>query len=390
MESVDPGLLFQRLLDVVERTPDDIEDAFSHELSNLPTTLFDTSVLPRLENKSIFAQYLWDSTSQESARLPDNVCFVIDGGSLLHRLPWPQDSTFNQLVEMYTHHVVRTYVSPVIVFHGYSGYPSTKDIAHMRRTNGGNISTDIAFQGDMVLTDSKERFLRNPSNKQRFIRILSSALQLQEIKTHHASADADCLILKTLDTAIHGDAVLICEDTDFLVLLVFHSSAEHNRVFMRSSTFKCDVRIWDIKQVQGALGPNLCKYILFAHAIGGCDTTSSLFGIGKSLPLKCLKDSSAFKENAHIFMLSSNHEQIIAAGEGALVVLYGGKPHDTLNKFRHVKYMQKLATSRSSLQPNKLPPTSAAAKFHSFRTYFQVQEWRNANNAQAFTLDPED
>ena len=261
------------------------------------------------------------------------------------------------------------HICEVIVFDGYSGYPSTKDIAHMRRTSGGNISTDIAFQGDMVLTDSKERFLRNPSNKQRFIRILSSALQLQEIKTHHASADADCVILKTLDTAIHGDTVLICENTDFLVPLVFHSSAEHNRVFMRSSTSKCDVRIWDIKQVQGALGSNLCKYILFAYAIGGCDTTSSLFGIGKSLPLKCLKDSSAFKENAHIFMLSSNHEQIIAAGEGALVVLYGGKPHDTLNKFRHVKYMQPLPGplySRTSCLLRQLQ-LSFTASGHTFR-----------------------
>ena len=259
------------------------------------------------------------------------------------------------------------------------------------RTNGGNISTDIAFQGGMVLTESKERFLGYSSNKERFIIMLSSALQLKGIKTHHASGDADCLILKTTqESARHEYTVLISEDTDLLVLLLFHCSTEHNRVFMKSSTSKFDVRIWDIKQVQGALGPNLWKYFLFAHAIGGCDTTSSLFGIGKSLPFKRLKDSIAYNENAHIFMLSSHHEQIIAAEEGALVVLYGGRPQDTLNKLRHVKYMQKLATSRSSLQPNKLPPTSAAAKFHSLRTYFQVQEWLNANHTHAITLDPED
>ena len=81
MECVDPGLLFQRLLDVAERTPGDLEETFSYEMSNMPTSLFDTSGLPRLSNKSIFAQHLWNSTAQKSARPPDDVCFVIDGGS---------------------------------------------------------------------------------------------------------------------------------------------------------------------------------------------------------------------------------------------------------------------------------------------------------------------
>lgn len=33
------------------------------------------------------------------------------------------------------------------------------------------------------------------------------------------------------------------------------------------------------------------------------------------------------------------------------------------------------ATNISALQPSKLPPTSTAAKFHSMRCYYQVQEW---------------
>ncbi|KAL8579030.1 hypothetical protein ACOMHN_035969 [Nucella lapillus] len=52
--------------------------------------------------------------------------------------------------------------------------------------------------------------------------------------------------------------------------------------FFRSSSAK----VWDIQAVQSVLGEDVCKHILFAHAIGGCDTVSSLFSIGKSIPFK--------------------------------------------------------------------------------------------------------
>ena len=71
-------------------------------------------------------------------------------------------------------------------------------------------------------------------------------------------------------------------------------------------------------------------------------------------------------------------------------MLYGGKEDDNLNKLRHVKYVQKLSSSTSSLQPNKLPPTSSAVKFHSLRTYFQVQEWLHLKEDQSFKLTPVD
>jgi hypothetical protein len=38
-----------------------------------------------------------------------------------------------------------------------------------------------------------------------------------------------------------------------------------------------------------------------------------------------------------------------------------------------------LGTAQSFVHPKCLPPTAAAAKFHSLRTYFQVQEWKENN-----------
>ena len=40
----------------------------------------------------------------------------LDGGSLLHKMPWPRWSTYNSECDMYVNNVCRNYVKPTIVF----------------------------------------------------------------------------------------------------------------------------------------------------------------------------------------------------------------------------------------------------------------------------------
>ncbi|KAK7492393.1 hypothetical protein BaRGS_00016266 [Batillaria attramentaria] len=149
------------------------------------------------------------------------------------------------------------------------------------------------------------------------------------------------------------------------------------------SQSKSAVKIWDIKATQAALGGDVCTSLLFAHAIGGCDTTSSVFSVGKVLPLKKLRESSDFQQQAAVFLAQSTAKAVKKAGEKALVQLLGGESKDTLDSLRHVKYMQKLSSHSGTMavQPQKLPPTSSAAKFHSKRVYLQVQEWKHLREA---------
>lgn len=49
--------------------------------------------------------------------------------------------------------------------------------------------------------------------------------------------------------------------------------------------------------------------------------------------------------------------------------------HKTLDKLRYIKYMHKVGTKATSFQLQYIPPTSAAAKYHSYQAYFAVQEW---------------
>ena len=121
-----------------------------------------------------------------------------------------------------------------------------------------------------------------------------------------------------------------------------------------------------------------CKHILFQHAFLGCNTTSRLFGIGKGSILKKFKANSALQQAAAVFdSTSSTLGEIESAGEKAMVAIYNGKKDDTLNGLRLTRYCKKVAKSFNKVEPRSLPPTSSAAKYHSYRVFLQICQWKD-------------
>ena len=105
----------------------------------------------------------------------------------------------------------------------------------------------------------------------------------------------------------------------------------------------------------------------------GCDTTSRLFGIGKGSILKKFKVNSSLQQAATVFdSVASTHEDIAFAGEKALVAMYNGKKDETLNSLYFNQYCEKVSKSFTKVEPKSLPPTSLAAKFHSYRIFLQI------------------
>ena len=120
---------------------------------------------------------------------------VIDGGSLLQRIPWKRDETFNSIAKGYVEYIQQKFTNPIVVFDGYNAAQVIKpDTAHLRRTKGLP-GPKVNFVGSMPLKTNKEHFLSNRENKQRFIDMLSSKLQEHGVKTLHAESDADFLIV---------------------------------------------------------------------------------------------------------------------------------------------------------------------------------------------------
>ena len=78
---------------------------------------------------------------------------------------------------------------------------------------------------------------------------------------------------------------------------------------------------------------------------------------------------------AKMFLRAGCHQDDIAkAGEQAMVLVYNGRPTDSLVYLRHVRYQSKLSSSSISVKAKVLSPTSSAVQYHSYRVYLQVQE----------------
>lgn len=84
---VDPQLLFQRITTVARDAFPEMSELFKFELSSHPSSLFDNSGMPREAHKSTLADAIWKSGECGVDALPVDTKYVLDGGSLLHKLP---------------------------------------------------------------------------------------------------------------------------------------------------------------------------------------------------------------------------------------------------------------------------------------------------------------
>ena len=94
---VDPMLLFQRLILVVGKKEGEMKEAFTHELSTLPASLFDKDGLMKEANKPLLRQELSAIGGSHPESLPSGTYFVVDGGYLIQRLPWKKGKTFSDI-----------------------------------------------------------------------------------------------------------------------------------------------------------------------------------------------------------------------------------------------------------------------------------------------------
>ena len=160
-----------------------------------------------------------------------------------------------------------------------------------------------------------------------------------------------------VESARTKTTVLVGDDTDLLVLLYYHASENGCDLYFRPEP-KANARrarVWHMKRVKDQLGREVCRNLLFLHAMTGCDTASRLYGVGKATALKKFENVPCFREQANTFSCHSALSDVVAAGDEALVALLGGKPGVGLDSLRYQRYFEKLATKTSYIQPQNLP-----------------------------------
>lgn len=115
---------------------------------------------------------------------------------MLHSVAWSSVCTHQDVVTNYVAYVLNNYGPEALAcIDGYSNLPmSTKVAEQCRRTTGQNVSPDILFQLDMLVTSSQHAFLGNCQHKARFITALMKFLTTAGAAYLQSQADADFLI----------------------------------------------------------------------------------------------------------------------------------------------------------------------------------------------------
>ena len=83
----------------------------------------------------------------------------------------------------------------------------------------------------MNLTAAKDLFLNDATNNQCFVENFGQDLEAAGCKVFYASADADYLIVqKALEASDVQDTILVGDDTNLLVLAIYHSKNSTNKL----------------------------------------------------------------------------------------------------------------------------------------------------------------
>ena len=89
--------------------------------------------------------------------------YILDGGSLLHRVPWQEGNTYSEIAKSYAEFTFKKY-GCALIFDGYSQAASTKDSTHLRR--GSQNQPQINFTLSTVFRGKKGRLFEK-QNKQK-------------------------------------------------------------------------------------------------------------------------------------------------------------------------------------------------------------------------------
>ena len=375
---INPMVMFARLMLILQRETNPAP-YFSYELTPVPTSLFSGNNSMRKANKALLTKAIVSKIPPRPTNVL-NTDYVIDGGGLLHRVRWLPNQTYGEVVCQYQKYINLKFGRCNIVFDGYGNGASIKDHEHIHRMT--RKSVDISVRCDIPAFCNQSAFLSNEKNKKQFIELLGKALEESGHHVLYSQGDADTLIVSTaLDIAKSSRKVtVVSDDTDVLILLIYHWNTEFADIFFHSEAKKDitkTVPIYSIEDITLSLGSNLKILILFIHAWSGCDTTSSMYGLGKTSIMKKLQNSNHLREISLLFGCEgAKQTQIAQAGLAVFASCYGGKIGDSLDSLRYEKYMSMIATNTMKIDPQRLPPTERAAYFHSLRVHFQIRVWK--------------
>ncbi len=136
------------------------------------------------------------------------------------------------------------------------------------------------------------------------------------------------------------------------------------------------------------LGAVLCECLPACHALTGCDTTSSLYRIGKATALTRLKTHLCELQEMTKFGLSGSLEEALPVARRYALLLYGQKKKVDGHPCTNLDELRYTLASTTDLSAANLPRTEDAFQQHVLRALYQTAVWRHSHLAKPLLWNP--
>ena len=359
---------------------------------------------------------LKNSTKVEvSARNTDTInCIILDGCAILWCVAWPISSPTSQaLVKDYVESFkkyLQLHLSlgdVYLVFDRYIEF-STKCSARKARGPGGCRAYKLSANSPLP---PQKQILTVAENKKQLIQIIVETLisegvvpgsyqsriiitgqgytpieiapaglviRRADLRTTHEEADVIIVAQAIYAAKEEGrNVVIVADDTDVYILLLYHYQAESLSVPMKLQSTQSGRALIDIAATVQNL-QNIVPELLPAHALSGCDTVAMCHGIGKGKVLKAVqmnKWSLGFLGD-----LNATMEDITKQATAFMCRCYNSPCAATITEARIKAWLTKTGRKSASKLPKlcSLPPTMEAFEENIKRAHFQCAIWRKA------------
>ena len=416
----DTTLIYSRVLCLQQVHDINIRDVLQYELSPVAPSMFEDNGDIRIcKSKATLKNRLQVEVSSRFVEPADVI--LIDGCAVLWVISWPSSSgtveDFLKNMVVCLNKILQN-TDVYLIFDRY--YPnSIKDATRMSRagrnaTRRHQLTLHMQLPPQKVVltvTENKvqlidlackyltENPLLLPQNGRKLIItggdpipvqiLLGAVVPRPDMKTLHEEADV-VIAKQVLFLAAQGmDCIrVICDDTDVVVLLMHYYFTEQltcQLYMVGTSPSRSTV---DIKAtVEKHSG--LVKNILAAHALSGCDTVASLYGIGKTTVIKTMQSGYCLEK---LGKEDCEMKDIITEATRCIAACYGHGSHDTdnMSALRFRVWTSKMSANRLTSAPElkTIPPTTAAFEQHVRRAHYQTMVWRAAREDGPPSQDP--
>lgn len=414
----DTNLIYSRVIGLQASGRDiDIKDVLGHELAPVPTSMFDDTGDMRIaKSKSTLKKILQVDVSDRVAG-GTNIS-VLDGSAILWVVPWPADGTVKDYIANFKYAIGKRLLTEdvYLIFDRYYDY-STKSVTRGSRATG--VSRVHHLQVDSKLPAQKIVLASSQNKKQLMQLIVDDLVQdkkFHEDNTQHhklvvtgqdpvpieiseggvvisradlatSHEEADIIIVQQVLSCVaensESNITIVADDTDvFVLMLHYYHMANLKNIVLMESPIKGRTVVHIGKTVQKH--SEIIEGILPAHALSGCDTVASYFGIGKATVLKMLRSGHSLD-----LLGAPGHtmESVIQQATCFISACYGQTNCSTMSEARLKVWLSKTGKGLSTPKLCTLPPTTDAFKENVKRAHHQALVWSSLREPNPPELD---